>query len=116
MKHLSDQELMSIVQGGDYSPASEIYDRYSARIYNFALRFLKNAEAAEDATQEVFVKMIRHANEFQGDAKLSTWLFSITANWCRDYVRKADSKSQERDGVLLPLAAPSELSRERTLG
>ena len=62
------------------------------RIYNFALRFLKNPEAAEDAMQEVFVKMIRHANQFQGDAKLSTWLFSITANWCRDYLRKADNK------------------------
>ncbi|HEY2324984.1 MAG TPA: sigma factor, partial [Thermoanaerobaculia bacterium] len=73
MKHLSDQELMRIVQAGDLSPASEIYDRYSGRIYNFALRFLKNSEAAEDAMQEVFVKMIRHASQFQGDAKLSTW-------------------------------------------
>jgi RNA polymerase sigma-70 factor (ECF subfamily) len=115
MKHLSDQELMRIVQGGDYSPASEIYDRYSGRIYNFAFRFLKNAEAAEDATQEVFVKMIRHANQFQGDAKLSTWLFSITANWCRDYLRKADNRVKESDDVLVTLPAPSELSPERTL-
>src|SRR5437868_11069342 len=69
MKHLSDQELMSIVQAGDYAPASEIYERYSGRIYNFAFRFLKNAEAAEDAVQEVFVKMIRHAHQFHGDAK-----------------------------------------------
>ena len=95
MKHLSDQELMRIVQAGDYSPASEIYDRYSGRIYNFAFRFLKNAEAAEDAVQEVFVKMLKHANQFHGDAKLSTWLFSITANWCRDYLRKADNKAKE---------------------
>jgi RNA polymerase sigma factor (sigma-70 family) len=115
MKHLSDQELMRIVQGGDLSPASEIYDRYSGRIYNFALRFLKNSEAAEDATQEVFVKMIRHANQFQGDAKLSTWLFSITANWCRDYLRKADNKTKESDDVLLTLAAPADQSPERTL-
>ena len=115
MKHLSDQELMSIVQGGDYSPASEIYDRYSARIYNFAFRFLKNAEAAEDATQEVFVKMIRHANQFHGDAKLSTWLFSITANWCRDYLRKADNKPKESDDVLVTLPTSGELSPERNL-
>ena len=75
MKHLSDQELMRLVQAGDFSPASEIYDRYSSRIYNFAYRFLRNSEAAEDATQEVFVKMLKHANQFHGDAKLSTWLF-----------------------------------------
>jgi RNA polymerase sigma-70 factor (ECF subfamily) len=115
MKHLSDQELMRIVQAGDLSPASEIYDRYSGRIYNFALRFLKNAEAAEDATQEVFVKMIRHASQFQGDAKLSTWLFSITANWCRDFLRKADNKSKESDDVLVTLPAPAEQAPDRNL-
>src|SRR3981081_2397503 len=115
MKHLSDQELMRIVQAGDFSPASEIYDRYSARIYNFAFRFLKNAEAAEDATQEVFVKMMKHANQFQGDAKLSTWLFSITANWCRDYLRKADNKAKETEDVLVTLPAPSDQSPERNL-
>src|SRR6476469_3199422 len=114
MKHLSDQELMRIVQAGDYSPASEIYDRYSARIYNFAFRFLKNAEAAEDATQEVFVKMMKHANQFQGDAKLSTWLFSITANWCRDYLRKSDNKAKEAEDVLIQLPSSGE-SPERSL-
>ncbi|GAC1429319.1 MAG: sigma-70 family RNA polymerase sigma factor [Thermoanaerobaculia bacterium] len=115
MKHLSDQELMLIVQAGDYAPASEIYDRYSARIYNFAFRFLKNAEAAEDATQEVFVKMMKYAKQFQGDAKLSTWLFSITANWCRDYLRKADNKPKEAEDVLATIAAPNELGPERNL-
>lgn len=114
MKHLSDQELMKVVQSGDYSPASEIYDRYSARIYNFAFRFLKNAEAAEDATQEVFVKMLKHANQFQGDAKLSTWLFSIAANWCRDYLRKSDNKAKDSEDVLVTLPS-SEHSPERNL-
>jgi RNA polymerase sigma factor (sigma-70 family) len=115
MKHLSDQELMQIVQAGDYSPASEIYDRYSGRIYNFAFRFLRNSEAAEDATQEVFVKMLRHANQFHGDAKLSTWLFSITANWCRDYLRKADNKAKESDDVLVTLPTPSDQAPDRRL-
>jgi RNA polymerase sigma factor (sigma-70 family) len=115
MKNLSDQELMSIVQAGDFSPASEIYDRYSSRIYNFAFRFLRNSEAAEDAVQEVFVKMLKHANQFNGDAKLSTWLFSITANWCRDYLRKSDNKAKETEEVLISLPGPSELAPDRTL-
>src|SRR3954468_1835444 len=115
MNHLNDQELMRIVQGGDLSPASEIYDRYSGRIYNFAFRFLKNAEAAEDAVQEVFVKMIRHANQFHGDAKLSTWLFSITANWCRDYLRKADNRAKEAEDVLYARPTPAEHAPDRNL-
>ena len=116
MKHLSDEELMSIVQAGDFSPASELYDRYSRRIYNFAYRFLKNSESAEDATQEVFAKMIKHASQFRGGAKLSTWLFSITANHCRDYLRKAENKVlKEGEDVLFSLPAPAELSPLRNL-
>src|SRR5256712_11566624 len=115
MKHLSDQELMRLVQAGDFSPASEIYDRYSSRIYNFAYRFLRNSEAAEDATQEVFVKMLKHASQFHGDAKLSTWLFSITANWCRDYLRKADNKVKEGEEVLFSLPTSSEHAPDRNL-
>jgi RNA polymerase sigma factor (sigma-70 family) len=114
MKHLSDQELMRIVQAGDHSPASEIYDRYAGRIYNFALRFLKSPEAAEDAMQEVFVKMMRHASQFQGDAKLSTWLFSITANWCRDYLRKSDNKPKETEDVLVSLPASADTAPDRS--
>src|SRR5437763_16347865 len=115
VKALSDQELLRHDQAGDVSPASEIYDRYSSRIYNCAYRFLRNSEAAEDATQEVFVKMLKHANQFHGDAKLSTWLFSITANWCRDYLRKADNKSKETEEVLISLPAPLEHGPDRNL-
>jgi len=115
MKHLSDQELMKLVQDGDFSTAAEIFDRYSGRIYNFAYRFLKNSEAAEDATQEVFVKMMKYAKQFHGDAKLSTWLFSITANLCRDHLRKADNKNKEGEETLLNLPANPSYSPERNL-
>lgn len=114
MKHLSDQELMKLVQAGDFSPAAEIFDRYSTRIYNFAYRFLKSSEAAEDATQEVFVKMLKHAKQFHGDAKLSTWLFSIAANLCRDHLRKADNKAKESDETLVMLPSGDD-SPERRL-
>ncbi|MEA2463903.1 MAG: hypothetical protein QOJ98_1650 [Acidobacteriota bacterium] len=116
MKHLSDQQLMLIVQGGDYSPASEIYDRYSSRIYNFAYRFLRNAEAAEDAMQDVFIKMMKRANQYNGESKLSTWLFSITANHCVDFLRKVENKiTKETEDVLIELPGPSELAPDKQL-
>ena len=115
MKHLSDQDLMKRVQGGDHSSASEIFDRYGRRIFNFAYRFLRNNEAAEDATQDVFVKMLKNARQFQGDAKLSTWLFSITANHCRDHLRKADNKPKEPAEVLLSIPDSSVESADKRL-
>lgn len=113
MTHLSDQELMELVQAGDYAPASVLFDRYSSRIYNFAYRFLRNNEAAEDATQEVFMKMMKRAHQFNGEAKLSTWLFSITANQCRDYLRKADNKSKEDEETLVTIAASDDSPEEQ---
>jgi RNA polymerase sigma-70 factor (ECF subfamily) len=59
--------------------------------------------------------MLKHANQFHGDAKLSTWLFSITANWCRDYLRKADNKAKEAEDVLVTLPAPGDHSPDRNL-
>lgn len=115
MIDLTDQELMGLVQAGDYSPAAVLFDRYSTRIYNFAYRFLRNSEAAEDATQEVFVKMMKHAHQFNGEAKLSTWLFSITANLCRDYLRKSDNKAKDDEEALLTMAAPAEYSPAHVL-
>ncbi|HEY5609710.1 MAG TPA: RNA polymerase sigma factor [Thermoanaerobaculia bacterium] len=115
MKRLSDQELMRIVQAGDFSPAAEIFDRYSARIYNFTYRYLKNSESAQDATQEVFVKMLKYAKQFNGDAKLSTWLFSIAANHCRDHLRKADNRVKESEETLITIAASHEHSPDRVL-
>jgi len=108
MKHLSDQELMRIVQAGDPSPASEIYDRYSSKIYNLAYRFLRNAQLAEDATQDVFVKMLKHANSFNNDARLLTWLFTITANWCRDHMRRSENRNRASVEVLDELPASVE--------
>jgi len=115
MKHLADQELMRIIQSGDYSPVSELYDRYAERLYNFAYRFMRNSEGAEDAVQEAFMRMIKYANQFNPDARLGTWLFSITANWCRDFLRKADNKPKESDEALAAVPASYEYSPHRRL-
>src|SRR5258708_4031018 len=107
---------MSSDQGGHSTPSSGTYDRYSRRIYNFAYRFLRNSESAEDTTQEVFVKMIKHANQFHGGAKLSTWLYAIARNQCRDYLRNAENKvKREGEDVLITLPASAELSPHRNL-
>ena len=113
LKRLTDQELMDLVQAGDFSPASEIYDRHSRHIYNFAYRFLMSRETAEDITQEVFVKMMKRAAQFHGGAKLSTWLLAITANSCRDYLRKHENKLNAGEDALINLPAPHDLSQER---
>lgn len=62
-------------------------------VYSVAFRFLKNHEDAEDASQEVFIKAINNWHKFQGKSSISTWLYSITANHCKNVLRKNKLKS-----------------------
>jgi RNA polymerase sigma-70 factor (ECF subfamily) len=59
-----------------------IVDQYSDRVYNHAFRMLGSREEAEEATQEVFVKIWKSMSGFRGEAKLSTWIWRITTNVC----------------------------------
>ncbi|MFZ4622420.1 MAG: RNA polymerase sigma factor [Bacteroidota bacterium] len=68
----------------------DIVDTYSGQVYNHALSLLKSKEDAEEATQDVFLKISKAIELFRGDAKLSTWIWRITANVC--YTRLAKKK------------------------
>lgn len=65
-----------------------LYDRYAGKIYSKALTMLGDEEIAEDATQEIFTKIFLNLKKFNGKSKFSTWVYSVTYNFCIDYIRK----------------------------
>ena len=65
-----------------------LYTRYSSKIFGKCLSILKDEEKAEDATQEIFVKILLNLSKFSGKSKFSTWIYSITYNFCIDSIRK----------------------------
>lgn len=65
-----------------------LYDRYSKKVMAKCLSMLKDYNAAEDATQDIFVKILLKIGDFTGKSKFSTWLYSITYNYCIDLIRK----------------------------
>jgi RNA polymerase sigma-70 factor (ECF subfamily) len=74
---------------GDPAAQRRVFERYKDRVFSIALNFLKGDHAgAQDITQEVFVKVFRAATSFRQDARLSTWLYRITANACMDKLRR----------------------------
>jgi RNA polymerase sigma-70 factor, ECF subfamily len=98
----SDAGLVDECRRGDARAFDALVNRYEDRIFNAALRFLGNHEDAADVCQEVFVRAYKAIDSFEGRAKVSTWLYSITLNLCRNRVR--DSKRKGRDqGVSLEL-------------
>ncbi len=65
----------------------ELYKRYSDKVYRKCLSFVKDSAKAEDFTHDIFLKVILKLSTFKETARFSTWLYSITYNYCMDQLR-----------------------------
>jgi len=63
---------------------SELYTAHSRAIYYLALRFLGDSHKAEDATHDVFLKALRHLDQYRREASARTWLYRIAINHCKN--------------------------------
>lgn len=69
--------------------------RYERRLYVFCLRFLGDRAAAEDATQEIFLKVVRGLARWNARATFRTWVYTIARNQCVDAQRKRRHRKTE---------------------
>lgn len=90
----SDEDVLAVYADADLprgqreAAFAELVDRFQRRVFAVCLRTLGgDVSDAEDATQEVFVRLARSADTFRGDAKLSTWLYAVARNVATDRVR-----------------------------
>ena len=67
---------------------SLLYQRYSGKVYSKCISLLRDEMMAKDATQEIFVKIFLNLAKFGERSKFSTWVYSITYNYCIDYIRR----------------------------
>jgi RNA polymerase sigma-70 factor (ECF subfamily) len=85
---LSDEELVALSQAGDFDSFNQLVARWERPIYALAYRTLGREEDARDVVQEAFLRAFRGLRGFRGQAKFSSWLYRITLNLCRDWVRR----------------------------
>ena len=107
----AEQDLL-LAEGcrrGDLAAYEKLYQLHSGRLKSIARNLLGNTAEAEEAVQEVFLRVFRGIASFRGQSSFATWMYRILMNWCQDtwrsrrrVVETADVKSLE------PLArAPS---------
>lgn len=88
-KQLSDESLIeAITQTGTTDLFGILYDRYSDKVYRKCLSFVKDEDIAQDLVQEILLKVFTQLSKFKGKSRFSTWLYSITYNYCVEYYRK----------------------------
>lgn len=85
----SDEDLLALYATGDQAAARSLMQRHAPRALALARRMLNDMTEAEDVTQEAMLRLWKIAPDWRsGEAKVSTWLYRITANLCTDRLRK----------------------------
>ena len=88
LSEISDSDLVELyISSQDIAYFDELYKRYSNKIYYKSFSMLKDLTLAEDATQEIFIKVLLNLSKFVGKSRFSTWVYSITYNHCIDLIR-----------------------------
>lgn len=70
----------------------QIMDIYQDKVIRLAYTYVKDRKLAEDLAQEVFVKCYIHKDNFRNDSSVKTWVYAITVNLCKDYLRSGWKK------------------------
>ncbi len=80
-------ELMQRLQKGDLHALEELIQQWQLPLLKFAYRYVQDESAAADLVQESFVRVHRYRDRYHPGRPFSTWVFSITANLCRNHQR-----------------------------
>ena len=84
----SDEQLMSLFQGGDENAYLELVNRYKDKLINFIFNYLGDLESSEDVVQETMIKLYQKKHYYKEIAKFSTWLYTIAKNLANTELRK----------------------------
>lgn len=83
-----DAELIEKAKSGDRSALTILVKNYEQTIYNFSYKICRDREKAENTMQETFLSFVKNIKQFDGNSKLSTWLYRIVVNHCLMLARK----------------------------
>jgi RNA polymerase sigma-70 factor (ECF subfamily) len=92
----SDEALVKRAGGGDQTAAALLVERHTRMIFASSYRMLGSRHAAEDAVQETFLRLWRHALAWKPQgAKFESWLYRVAMNICLDQLRKSKREAPE---------------------
>jgi RNA polymerase sigma-70 factor (ECF subfamily) len=88
MEGLGLESVIERAQGQDAAALGEIYRRYVRRVFGLCRYMLNSRESAEDATSEVFLKLQRSIESYDGSIPFHRWLLRVAGNQCIDALRR----------------------------
>ncbi|HMJ14223.1 MAG TPA: sigma-70 family RNA polymerase sigma factor [Polyangiaceae bacterium] len=105
----SERRFIERLIARDERAFNELVQTYERRVYLLVFRMLGRREEAEDMAQEVFVQVFKAIGQFRGESKLSTWIYRIAVNVCKNrakyWVRRHDAQQDEFESAAEHLPA-----------
>jgi len=104
---LTDEQLILLLQATAEDRVlddlfHEFFSRYHPRVLNWCARIVRDPERGYDLAQDIFLRAFRYRHSFRGQARVSTWLYSITRNHCLNAIRRFESDPLRASGSLPP--------------
>ncbi|MCA9597846.1 MAG: sigma-70 family RNA polymerase sigma factor [Myxococcales bacterium] len=92
---------------------NELVELYEQRVFRLVFRMLGRRDEAEDMAQEVFVQVFKAIGTFRGDSKLSTWVYRIAVNLCKNRIKYLSRRHDGQQQELEPVAERAPLSEAK---
>jgi len=85
---MEEKKLVQLSKEGDEEAFAALVNKYKTKVFHLAFSFTHNRDIADDLTQEAFIKAYFALPKFQLKSEFGTWLYRITLNHIKDYLRK----------------------------
>jgi RNA polymerase sigma-70 factor (ECF subfamily) len=99
-----EQRFAARLIARDERAFNELVELYENRVFRLVFRMLGRREEAEDMAQEVFVQVFKAIGQFRGDSKLSTWVYRIAVNLCKNRLKYLNRRHSGAEEELEPMA------------
>ena len=114
MQQLGEEmQWVRSARSGDQEAFAQIVVRYTGAVYNLCYRMLGSPQDAEDATQEIFLRVYTRLESYDSERRFSTWILSVASNYCIDRLRRRKFAWVTLDDVAFVLPS-TELGPERS--
>ena len=90
---MEEQKLVELAKTGDRQALAQLVKNNEQTVYNFSFKVCRDRDKAEHIMQETFFSMIKSLHQFDGNSKLSTWLYRIVSNHCLMLARKDKTRT-----------------------
>lgn len=101
---------------GDSQAITQLVETYQRPVYNLCYRMLGNAQEAEDAAQETFLRAYKNLRRFDRERSFATWLLSIAAHYCIDEIRRRKMQVLSIEDLPVPDLPDGSIPIEARLG